>query len=240
MATSTTQSRSFKRARSRLTSSRSATNSKRNNNFYVTFAQNYPFLNNILMATFKAGSADLLAQTVLSGTPLRHFDVPRSVLFMLFGAIYSGIFQWFYQVRVFSKIFGKTISSFTEQGWREKLRDRAGLISLMQQTALDLLVLTFAYFPAFYIFQAGVLGAAGGTVQAQSSSLLPLGWASTAVMQGWAHFKANLAQDFLDVIRVWLPADLLCFSVPMYLRLPVRHAVAFAWTAYLSLARGGH
>ena len=32
------------------------------------------------------------------------------------------------------------------------------------------------------------------------------------------------SQDVFDVFRVWGPADLVCFSVPLWLRLPVRHA----------------
>lgn len=43
-----------------------------------------------------------------------------------------------------------------------------------------------------------------------------------------------------DVCRVWGPADLLCFSVPLWLRLPVRHVISFAWTAYLSFVRGAN
>ena len=60
------------------------------------------------------------------------------------------------------------------------------------------------------------------------------------VGNGLEKYQANFAKDEFDLIRVWLPADLICFSVPLYLRLPVRHVVSFVWTAYLSFARGGH
>ena len=76
-----------------------------------------------------------------------------------------------------------------------------------------------------------------------------------------ASFNHGLgSQDVFDVFRVWGPADLVCFSVPLWLRLPVRHArvpkahqlrastctrlkaevVSFVWTAYLSFARGAN
>ena len=193
-------------------------------NLYVRFAQRYPFLNNVLIATLKTGAADLLAQTALGGGTL-HVDVPRSALFMLFGALYSGGFQWWYQVNIFKKLFSN-VDQFTQKPWKRKLRDRRGLQSLAAQTALDLGILSIAYLPAFYVFKASVF----------SGSLDPTVWFRTGLRQ----YQTNLAQDWVDMVRVWLPADLLCFSVPMYLRLPVRHAVSFAWTVYLSLLRGGH
>ena len=177
-----------------------------------------------MIATLKTGAADLLAQTVIAGRSLKQLDMARSALFMLFGAVYSGGFQWLYQVRVFKKLFD--VDKFTNKPWAKKLHDKAGLQSLGAQTALDLGVLTVAYLPAFYIFKASVF----------SGSLDPNVWMQT----GLSHYGANLGKDWFDLVRVWLPADLICFSVPMYLRLPVRHAVSFAWTAYLSFARGGH
>ena len=40
-------------------------------------------------------------------------------------------------------------------------------------------------------------------------------------------------QDVFDVFRVWGPADLVCFSVPLWLRLPVRHATAPVLSAFI-------
>ena len=58
------------------------------------------------------------------------------------------------------------------------------------------------------------------------------------VDDGLSSYKTNIPKDAKDLMMVWIPADILCFSVPMYLRLPVRHMVSFVWTAYLSFARG--
>jgi len=191
---------------------------------YVEFAQQYPFANNVAIATVKTAAADLLAQTVIAGTPLDAVDWQRSLLFCLFGAVYLGGFQYFYQVGVFKRMFD--VDSFTSQPWEDKLKDGPGLRALGAQTALDLTVLTLVYLPTFYIFKAAVF----------EGSLDPAAWASS----GLAKYGANFQKDEFDLIRVWLPADLVCFSVPLYLRLPVRHVVSFVWTAYLSFARGGH
>ena len=191
---------------------------------YVAFAKRYPFANNIAIATAKTAAADLLAQTVISGTPLDAVDWQRNLLFCIFGAVYLGGFQYAYQVQVFKRLFD--IDSFTSQPWADKLRDGPGLRALVAQTTLDLTVLTLVYLPTFYIFKAAVF----------EGSLDPSAWASS----GLAKYTANFAKDELDLLCVWLPADLVCFSVPLYLRLPVRHVVSFVWTAYLSFARGGH
>jgi len=191
---------------------------------YVTFAQDYPFVNNVMIATLKTAAADLLAQTVIAQTPIDAIDWQRSFLFCAFGALYLGGFQYLYQVNIFKRMFD--VDSFTSQPWADKVRDGPGLRALAAQTALDLTVLTLVYLPTFYVFKAAVF----------TGSSDPGVWASS----GLKSYTTNFAKDELDLIRVWLPADLVCFSVPLYLRLPVRHVVSFVWTAYLSFARGGH
>ena len=180
---------------------------------YVAFAQNYPFANNIMIATAKTAAADLLAQTVIAGTPLDAVDWQRSLLFCLFGATYLGGFQYLYQVQIFKRLFD--VDAFTSQPWAQKFRDGPGLRALAAQTALDLAVLTAIYLPTFYVFKAGVF----------SGSADPSVWLGT----GLHNYQANFAKDEFDLVRVWLPADLVCFSVPLYLRLPVRHVVSFVW-----------
>lgn len=191
---------------------------------YVEFAKTYPFANNIMIASTKTALADLIAQTVIAQTPLMEVDLERSFLFCIFGAIYLGAFQYLYQVQVFKQLFD--VDQFTSQSWNEKLKDIPGLKALGAQTGLDLAVLTFIYLPTFYIFKSSVF----------SGSVDPSVWFST----GFDTYQMNFSKDEADLIKVWLPADLICFSVPLYLRLPVRHIVSFVWTAYLSFARGGH
>lgn len=191
---------------------------------YGQFAKTYPFANNVMIATLKTAAADLMAQVVIAQTPLDSVDWERSLLFCAFGALYLGMFQYAYQVNVFKRLFD--VDKFTSQSWGEKFQDGPGLRALAAQTALDLTVLTLVYLPTFYIFKAGVF----------SGSPDPSVWASTGI----ENYQTNFAKDELDLVRVWLPADLVCFSVPLYLRLPVRHVVSFVWTAYLSFARGGH
>lgn len=134
---------------------------------YARFARENPFANNVAIATAKTAAADLLAQTVIAQTPLDAVDWQRSLLFMGFGAIYLGGFQYAYQVNVFKKLFD--VDKFTSQPWADKIRDGPGLKALAAQTALDLGVLTAIYLPTFYIFKASVF----------SGSLDPSVWVSS-------------------------------------------------------------
>ena len=56
--------------------------------------------------------------------------------------------------------------------------------------------------------------------------------------RGPVNVQEKFSKDAAEVVKVWGPADALCFSVPLYLRLPIRHIFSFVWTAYLSLLRG--
>lgn len=191
---------------------------------YGEFAKNNPLGNSVAIASTKTAIADLIAQLVIARTPIMDLDFERTLLFFVFGGVYSGWFQYLYQVNIFKKLFD--IDSFTSQPWAEKLKDKDGLKALAAQTALDLFVCSFVYLPAFYIFKAGVF----------SGTMDPGMWASAGV-ENWSN---NFSKDEVDLLRVWFPADLVCFSVPLYLRLPIRHSVSFLWTIYLSFVRGGH
>lgn len=155
---------------------------------YVAFAQQYPFANNIAIATAKTAAADLLAQVVIAQTPVDAIDWQRAALFMLFGATYLGGFQYLYQVQVFKKLFD--VDSFTSQPWADKLRDGPGLRALAAQVALDLTVLTLVYLPTFYVFKAGVFHDPAVTDPAQ--------W----VAQGLGSYQANFAKDEVDLLKV--------------------------------------
>lgn len=65
---------------------------------YLVFAKAYPFTNNVLIATIKTSAADLVAQCVIERKPLTQVDWQRNLVFCLFGAVYLGAFQYWYQV----------------------------------------------------------------------------------------------------------------------------------------------
>ena len=188
---------------------------------YATFAKEYPNANNLAIASVKTACADLVAQVAVSHTPLSEIDWARTLLFFAFGFSYMGAFQYWYQVNVFKKFFD--VDKFTSQSWEAKFKDKEGLISLGAQTIVDMAVSTMVYLPTFYMFQAAVF----------SGSSDPSVWFS----QAFDSLNNNFSKDEFDLIRIWGPADLVCFSVPLYLRLPSRHAVSFLYITYFSFLR---
>mmetsp|Transcript_31291 Transcript_31291/g.57303 ORF Transcript_31291/g.57303 Transcript_31291/m.57303 type:complete len:261 (-) Transcript_31291:215-997(-) len=190
---------------------------------YVAFAKAYPFTNNVMIATLKTSAADLVTQTVIEKKSLKEVDWQRNSVFMLFGAVYLGGFQYFYQITIFSRIF-PGMERFCNQTVMEKIRDVPGILALAGQTVLDVGMLDFVYLPTFYVFKAFVFSKVWDVQE----------WVTT----GLTNYSNNIRKDSWDVLRVWAPADIVCFSVPLWLRLPVRHIVSFVWTAYLSFVRG--
>lgn len=42
----------------------------------------------------------------------------------------------------------------------------------------------------------------------------------------------------MKIWMLWIPGDMIIYAVPMWLRLPLNHALSFIWTCYLSFLRG--
>ena len=98
--------------------------------------------------------------------------------------------------------------------------------SLCGQVALDVSVLLSVYLPVFYVLKASVF--TGGTD--------PVQWVKT----GLSNLRTNWVKDAQVQTRIAVPLNLVCFSVPLYLRLPLRHVFSFFWTAYFSFLRGAN
>ena len=192
---------------------------------YVVFAKTYPFLNNVFIATIKTQAADLTTQMGVEGKSFSEIDWRRNIVFMLFGCLYLGGFQYLYQINIFQRIF-PNMARFTEQTWRQKLADKAGLKSLVGQVALDNSVLATVYIPTFYVLKSFIF--TGSTD------------VTTIFKTAFTNLKQNWARDAFVQCRLWIPLDFLCFSIPLYLRLPVRHVLSFFWTAYFSFLRGAN
>jgi len=196
---------------------------------FTLLLQAYPVANNLIIATLKTSAADLMSQMAIERKPLSEVDWQRNFVFCVFGCVYLGAFQYWYQVNIFKRLF-PSVDRFTNQSWAAKLQDVPGLAALGGQIVLDVGMLSFAYLPTFYVFKASVFSERG----LFSSSWDPSQW----VEAGLSAYNKNFSKDAYDVVRVWGPADVICFSVPLYLRLPVRHIVSFVWTVYLSFVRG--
>ena len=55
---------------------------------------------------------------------------------------------------------------------------------------------------------------------------------------GLEQYREGFPNDLPALLTCWVPADLVCFSIALHLRLPIRHIWSFFWTVYLSYFRG--
>jgi len=187
----------------------------------TTFPKRKPFATNVIVATVKTSIADLIVQT---GEGKEKYDWNRNAVFTAFGCIYLGVAQWFIYVTVFTRVCPNAIR-FSNQPWAMKVKDRAGQIDLLKQTFLDNFVhYTFIYYPIFYCFKEAIQSSSEG---------------GSLVSNALAKYKNNCVQDNLAMWGLWVPGDIIIYSVPIWMRLPLNHAVSLAWCMILSWMRGG-
>jgi len=194
----------------------------------VTFPERRPREFNIIVATCKTWTADMVVQLLdrrrvaANGISWR-FDWQRSFTFAIFGFFYIGLMQWCLYVTFLSWLFPDAII-FANAPFSEKLIDSQGQIDMMGQVLVDnLLINVFIYFPLFYTFKQVIQG---------SSSF------ASRVESGLEKYRASILKDNLVSCAVWVPCDLFIFACPMYLRMPLEHGVSFGWTMFMSFTRG--
>jgi hypothetical protein len=196
---------------------------------FMTFPQRRPREFNVMLATCKTWLADMIVQ-FLSRPPYHGqngsswtFDVRRSLAFAVFGFLYIGLAQWFLYVTVLTWLFPEALV-FANAPWSMKLTDTDGQLDMLGQVIVDNLIFNvFIYFPAFYMIKGFVQGR-GSVVNRIHESLV--------------NYSKNMWQDNLRSCGVWFIADFFVFACPMYMRMPLEHAVSFGWTMFMSLTRG--
>lgn len=110
------------------------------------FPKQRPFVTSLIVATIKACVADMFVQVVENKGEI---DWNRFAVFLAFGFLYAGAFQYFIYVSVFSRVCPNAIH-FSKLPLAEKLRDTAGIRDLFAQVFLDNFIHhPFMYLPAF-------------------------------------------------------------------------------------------
>eukprot|EP00405_Crypthecodinium_cohnii_P016170 CAMPEP_0206452436 /NCGR_PEP_ID=MMETSP0324_2-20121206/19943_1 /ASSEMBLY_ACC=CAM_ASM_000836 /TAXON_ID=2866 /ORGANISM="Crypthecodinium cohnii, Strain Seligo" /LENGTH=253 /DNA_ID=CAMNT_0053922523 /DNA_START=145 /DNA_END=906 /DNA_ORIENTATION=+ len=193
----------------------------------ATFPKRRPFMTNIIVATVKTSLADLIVQTAEGK---KEYDWKRNGVFTAFGFAYLGIAQWFIYVSLFTRLCPNAIR-FSNLSWAEKLKDRAGQIDLVKQTIYDNFIhYTFVYFPVFYFFKE--------LIQADSSKGMENMDFKAVGEKAMGKYWKNCVTDNFYMWSLWIPGDLLVYACPIWMRLPLNHAISLAWTMILSNLRG--
>jgi len=192
-----------------------------------TFPSRRPYATNLGIATVKGFLADAFVQLgERSKKSHTGFDWKRSVLFTLFGFLYAGVVEWIIYIDIFS-ILCPNMLRFANETWEQKWKDPAGQYDLLKQILFDNFIhYTFVYYPIFYSLKEMVQGPAGLDVIVD------------AVGKGLKRYRRNMATDLCRIWAFSIPGDLLVFTIPMWLRMPVNHAQGFIWTMILSFLRG--
>jgi len=196
----------------------------------TTFPKRRPFITNVVVATVKTSLADIIVQ---KSEGKKDIDWSRNGVFTAFGFAYLGIVQWFIYVTVFTRICPHAIR-FSNLSWAEKLKDRAGQIDLLKQTAYDNFIhYTFVYYPVFYFFKELIQSGKGSDGAAGGVELQP------TVERACAKYWRNCVKDNIYMWSLWVPGDLLVYACPIWMRLPLNHGISLIWTMILSSVRGG-
>lgn len=212
----------------------SSASGKRSSAEWFAFAKRYPFATQATVACLKTGAADVMVQVNIEGKSLDEIDMSRTGLFFLFGFAYLGVAQWGIYVIGFQRVF-KEMNRFCNQPWRQKMKNKLGMKQLFGQIAADFIVIQpLVYWPVFYVFKeyVSIAGAKGKGMEPKRDE-------KSLVARAMEKYKEKFWVDNLGMCGFWLPADLIIYSVPVWLRLPLNHAISFCWCTILSFYRGG-
>jgi hypothetical protein len=155
-------------------------------------------------------------------------DWRRTSVFTLFGFSYAGVCQWFVYVTIFTRLCPHA-ARFSNASWAEKLRDKKGQMDLVKQVMYDNFIHTpFSVFPVFYSFKTWLQS------NPKDENQEPL------VVRALDAYQTNCVRDNVACWSLWIPADVLVYACPIWMRLPLNHGVAFVWNIILSNLNGSN
>lgn len=190
----------------------------------LSFPKQYPFAFQLFVATAKTSAADLMTQVVAERKKWSEIDWKRNGIFVVFGFVYLGGFQYYLMVTKYRQWF-PTMDRFAKLSLRDKFKDIPGLLDAAKMVLFDICIhMPMMYFPTYYTVKEFVGG----------SSYNPIQWAQ----DGLTKYSKNVKEDLSAMVKLWGPSDCIQFILPVHIRMPFRHIVSFFWTAYVSFTRG--
>eukprot|EP01083_Nonionella_stella_P240856 841581_1 len=128
-----------------------------------------------------------------------------------FGLLYTGMVHYAVYCKLYPFIFDRML--------------KATRFGVLGQTAVDQLIHSpLVYFPVFYCVKGMIYE---GEVSKRTMHC--------ALNQ---YFNVNMKDDVFALWKVWVPANILTFTVvPMHLRVPWLAGVSFVWNVILSYSR---
>lgn len=222
------------------------------------WGKRHPFWFQMIFCTAQAGASDFLIQKYVEKR--KNIDLERNAVFIAFGAVYLGGFQYLLYSIWMPRWFPHA-KVWADMAIRKKWKDWKGLKVLGAQIALDNFVHNpFIYFPVFYCFKAllektehpkEAADAIARSLEAEKTIIVsnldtPVSSESPQKRSAWDiamralnTYRKNFVVDNISMCALVIPGDILTFGAPMWLRLPANHLISFFWVCYLSFLRGG-
>ena len=198
--------------------------SKKAMSIATSFPKNHPFAFNLMLATSKTCAADIVVQTCVEQKPFKDIDWKRNGIFVVFGFVYLGGFQWYLLIHKFRQWF-PTMEKFGKLSLAQKIQYKEGMKDAVKMVVFDVVIHSpMIYFPSYYTMKESIGG----------HKWNPIDW----MKDGVGKYKQNMNQDLKAMATVTLPSDCLQVVLPLHLRMIVRHFVSFFWTSYVSFSRG--
>jgi len=168
----------------------------------------YPLRLAVGFSMFKAGTADIFTQSILEKRP--EVDLKRTSVFLTFGCIYQGFFQYFLWNIAFERIF-----------------PGASLVANLQKVAVtNLIGDPLFFFPTFYTVREALIGP-------KHDSSFDL------VRAALGHYANNYIRDWMTSWTIWFPGHTVTyFLMPIHLRVPWVATASFGYVCILSYLRG--
>jgi len=198
----------------------------------TTFPRRQPFATALITGTVKTTLADVIVQ-LAEMKP--HYDFWRTCVFTVFGFLFQGVFLWNVYIRVFMWLCPRA-EQFGNLGWEAKLADVPGQVDLVKQVCLDVfVVIPFFFFPTFHIVKELVQGSPNQEDDDDSGGR---GKPRRVVARALARYRRVGPGDVSKFWMIWIPVDIVIYSCPVWMRLPLNHLVSFLSTSLLSILRG--
>lgn len=155
-----------------------------------SFPKEHPFLFQLGVATTKTSAADLVCQVVAERKKWDEIDWKRNAIFVAFGFVYLGGFQYWIMVTKYRQWF-PTMDRFGKLSFAEKLKDTAGILDAGKMVLFDICVhMPLMYFPSYYTVKEFVSG----------SSWSPVDW----VKDGTTKYVKNAKEDLSAMVKLWV------------------------------------
>ena len=186
--------------------------------------RSYPFAFGVGISCAKTVAADATAQLYVEGRDT--LDKRRSAVFAMWGALYLGGVQYFIYNILLPRWLFPSAAAYVAKPVAERLKDRAGQITVVKQVALDQFIHhPFILFPCFYCVKEFVERGAA--------------FDSDAARDALSKYRTNMLEDLKACWATWVPAFLFNFSInPLWARIPFVAVVSFGFTTYFSFLRG--